>query len=158
MHSRVAAVKAPRTHNRRGVTGSGRRRREGRESEPQRLNISRHLFYSAVLVLLVVLVCCGSGGAHAVWSVSGDAQLLQYAEIFVLQETPVKPKDGSESKVRDSFVSPSLVRAGGVMAVIFEGTLVRCPTKQVYPAEIVAGYANLAWGLSFLVAEAIKDT
>ncbi|ESS62507.1 trans-sialidase [Trypanosoma cruzi Dm28c] len=62
MLSRVAAVKAPRTHNRRCVTGSSGRRREGRESEPQRPNVSRHLFYSAVL-LLAVMVCCGSGGA-----------------------------------------------------------------------------------------------
>ncbi|EAN93660.1 putative trans-sialidase, Group V [Trypanosoma cruzi] len=62
MHSRVAAVKAPRTHNRRRVTGSGRRRREGRESEPPRPNMSRHVFTSAVL-LLVVMMCCSTGGA-----------------------------------------------------------------------------------------------
>ncbi|EKG01123.1 trans-sialidase, putative, partial [Trypanosoma cruzi] len=42
MLSRVAAVKAPRTHNRRRVTGSSGRRREGGESEPQRPNMSRH--------------------------------------------------------------------------------------------------------------------
>ncbi|PBJ76157.1 trans-sialidase [Trypanosoma cruzi cruzi] len=65
MLSRVAAVKAPRTHNRRGVTGSSGRMREGRESESQRPNMSRHLFFSAVL-LLVVMVCCGSGGAAGV--------------------------------------------------------------------------------------------
>ncbi|KAF5220261.1 hypothetical protein ECC02_006695 [Trypanosoma cruzi] len=62
MLSRVAAVKAPRKHNRRRVTGSSGRRREGRESEPQRPNMSRHLFYSAVL-LLVVMMCCNAGGA-----------------------------------------------------------------------------------------------
>ncbi|ESS60376.1 putative trans-sialidase [Trypanosoma cruzi Dm28c] len=61
---RVAAVKAPRTHNRRRVTGSSGRRREGRESEPQRPNMSQHLFCSAVL-LLVVMMCCGSGAAQA---------------------------------------------------------------------------------------------
>ncbi|RNE96392.1 trans-sialidase, partial [Trypanosoma cruzi] len=65
MLSRVAAVKAPRTHNRRRVTGSSGRRREGRESEPQRPNMSRHLFYSAMLLLLVVMMCCGTGGTHA---------------------------------------------------------------------------------------------
>ncbi|EAN85115.1 trans-sialidase, putative [Trypanosoma cruzi] len=66
MHSRVAAVKAPRTHNRRRVTGSngGREGRE-RESEPQRPNMSRRVFTSAVLLLLVVMMCCGSGGAAA---------------------------------------------------------------------------------------------
>ncbi|ESS61540.1 trans-sialidase [Trypanosoma cruzi Dm28c] len=64
MLSRVAAVKTPRTHNRRRVTGSSVRRRKGRESEPQRPNMSRHLFYSALL-LLVVMMCCGTGVAHA---------------------------------------------------------------------------------------------
>ncbi|PBJ70782.1 trans-sialidase [Trypanosoma cruzi cruzi] len=62
MLSRAAAVKAPRTHNRRRVTGSRGMRREGGESETQRPNMSRHLFYSAVL-LLVVMMCCGTGGA-----------------------------------------------------------------------------------------------
>ncbi|PWV03386.1 putative trans-sialidase, Group V [Trypanosoma cruzi] len=65
MLSRVAAVMAPRTHNRRGVTGSSGRMREGRESEPQRPNMSRRVFTSAVLLLLVVMMCCGSGGAAA---------------------------------------------------------------------------------------------
>ncbi|KAF8297928.1 trans-sialidase, putative, partial [Trypanosoma cruzi] len=64
MLSRVAAVKAPRTHNRRRVTESSGRRREGRESEPQRPNMSRRVFASAVLLLLlVVMMCCGTGGA-----------------------------------------------------------------------------------------------
>ncbi|EAN88532.1 putative trans-sialidase, Group V [Trypanosoma cruzi] len=62
MLSRVAAVKAPRTHNRRRVTGSSGKMREGRESEPQRPNMSRHVFTSAVLLLLVVMMmCCGTG-------------------------------------------------------------------------------------------------
>ncbi|RNC33058.1 trans-sialidase [Trypanosoma cruzi] len=64
MLSRVAAVKAPRTHNRRRVTGSSGRRREGRESEPPRPNMSRHLFHF-VLLLLVVMVCGGSGTVTA---------------------------------------------------------------------------------------------
>ncbi|KAF8277895.1 putative trans-sialidase, Group V [Trypanosoma cruzi] len=64
MLSRVAAVKAPRTHNRRGVTGSSGRRREGRESEPQRPNMSRHHFFSALL-LIVVMMCCSSGTVTA---------------------------------------------------------------------------------------------
>ncbi|ESS61608.1 trans-sialidase [Trypanosoma cruzi Dm28c] len=64
MLSRVAAVMAPRTHNRRRVTGSSGRRREGGESERQRPNMSRRVFASAVL-LLFVMICCGSGGATA---------------------------------------------------------------------------------------------
>ncbi|PBJ77806.1 trans-sialidase [Trypanosoma cruzi cruzi] len=66
MLSRVAAVKAPRTHNRRRVTGSSGRRREGGESERQRPNMSRRVFAStALLLLLVVMMCCGSGAATA---------------------------------------------------------------------------------------------
>ncbi|ESS62892.1 trans-sialidase [Trypanosoma cruzi Dm28c] len=64
MLSRVAAVMAPRTHNRRRVTGSRGRRREGRESEPQRPHMSRRVFTSAVL-LLVVMMCCCTGEAAA---------------------------------------------------------------------------------------------
>ncbi|EKF32254.1 trans-sialidase, putative [Trypanosoma cruzi marinkellei] len=64
MLSRVAAVKAPRTHNRRRVTGCSGGRREGRESERQRPNMSRRVFASAVL-LLVLMMCCGSGAADA---------------------------------------------------------------------------------------------
>ncbi|KAF8286603.1 putative trans-sialidase, Group VIII [Trypanosoma cruzi] len=65
MLSRVAAVKAPRTHNRRRVTGSSGRRREGGESERQRPHMSRRVFASAALLLLVVMMCCGSGAATA---------------------------------------------------------------------------------------------
>ncbi|KAF8302167.1 putative trans-sialidase, Group VIII [Trypanosoma cruzi] len=65
MLSRVAAVKAPRTHNRRRVTGSSGRRREGGESEPQRPNMSRRVFASAVLLLFAMMMCCGSGAAAA---------------------------------------------------------------------------------------------
>ncbi|KAF5215937.1 hypothetical protein ECC02_011334 [Trypanosoma cruzi] len=65
MLSRVAAVMAPRTHNRRRVTGSSGRRRERRESEPQRPNMSRRVFTSAVLLLVAVMMCCGPCGAAA---------------------------------------------------------------------------------------------
>ncbi|EKF29178.1 trans-sialidase, putative [Trypanosoma cruzi marinkellei] len=72
MLSRVASVTAPRTHNRRRVTGSSGRRREGRESEPQRPNMSRRVFTSAVLLLLVVMMCCGSVAARAEVKQSSD--------------------------------------------------------------------------------------
>ncbi|KAF8304913.1 putative trans-sialidase, Group VI [Trypanosoma cruzi] len=63
MPSRVAAVMAPRTHNRRRVTRSSGRRRKGGESEPQRPNMSRRVFTSAVLLLVVVMMCCNACGA-----------------------------------------------------------------------------------------------
>ncbi|RNC53063.1 trans-sialidase [Trypanosoma cruzi] len=84
MLSRVAAVKAPRTHNRRRVTGSSGRRREGRESEPQRPNMSRRVFTSAVLLLVVVMMCCGAGVARA--SKASDPKPMA---IFVWRETKV---------------------------------------------------------------------
>ncbi|RNC38765.1 trans-sialidase [Trypanosoma cruzi] len=114
MLSRVAAVKAPRTHNLRRVTGSSGGRREGRESEPQRPNISRHVFSFAVLLLLFVLVCCGSGAAAAVESKAGEVQLAQKIDIFVPKRTPMVSRDGTGLfEVKEAFVSPFLVRAGG---------------------------------------------
>ncbi|KAF8300534.1 putative trans-sialidase, Group VI [Trypanosoma cruzi] len=74
MLSLVAAVKAPRTHNRRRVTGSSGRRREGRESERQRPNMSRRVFTSAVLLLLVVMMCCDTGGAAEAAGKPSDPQ------------------------------------------------------------------------------------
>ncbi|KAF8283256.1 putative trans-sialidase, Group VI [Trypanosoma cruzi] len=66
MLSLVAAVKAPRTHNRCCVTGSSGGRREGRESERQRPNMSRRVFTFAVLLFfLVVMMCCDPCGAAA---------------------------------------------------------------------------------------------
>ncbi|RNC41160.1 trans-sialidase [Trypanosoma cruzi] len=71
MLSRVVAVKAPRTDYRRRVTGSSGRRREGRESEPQRLKMSRRVFTSAVLLLLVMMIFCDRGAAAV--EQAGDA-------------------------------------------------------------------------------------
>ncbi|RNC32725.1 exo-alpha-sialidase, partial [Trypanosoma cruzi] len=64
MLSRVVAVMAPRTHNRRRVIGSSGRRREGRDREPPRPNMSRHVFTSAVL-LLVIMTCAAVGPVQA---------------------------------------------------------------------------------------------
>ncbi|PWU92768.1 putative trans-sialidase, Group V [Trypanosoma cruzi] len=116
MPSRAAAVKAPRTHNRRRVTGSSGRRREGGESEPQKPNMSRHLFYSAVL-LLVVMVGCGScaagvagqsdetkfqwkgingGGGETVESLGAPSLLKVGSDVFAVAEAQCK-KDGDVS-------------------------------------------------------------
>ncbi|EAN85921.1 putative trans-sialidase, Group V [Trypanosoma cruzi] len=104
---RVAAVKAPRIHNRRRVTGSSGRRREGRESEPQRPNMSRRLFTSAALLLFVVMVCCGSGGA-AVTGVkeSSDPQ-------FVWNKIP-------EGETVESLGFPSLLKVGSDVFAVAE--------------------------------------
>ncbi|EAN92641.1 putative trans-sialidase, Group VI [Trypanosoma cruzi] len=81
MLSRVAAVKAPRTHNRRRVTGSSGRRREGGESERQRPNMSRRVFTFAVLLLfLLVMMCCACEAAHAENSASGTDPKFEWKD------------------------------------------------------------------------------
>ncbi|RNC55774.1 trans-sialidase [Trypanosoma cruzi] len=120
MLSRVAAVKAPRTHNRRRLTGSSGRRREGRESEPQRPNMSRRVFASAVLLFLVVMVCCNTV-QPAVVPKSGRGSKKR--KLFVPQTTLVQPKDGIVPvTTRDLFASHPLVSAGGVIAAFAEDT------------------------------------
>ncbi|ESS55415.1 trans-sialidase [Trypanosoma cruzi Dm28c] len=105
MLSRVAAVEAPRTHNRRRVTGSSGRMREGRESEPQRPNISWHLFFSAVL-LLVVMVCCGSGGA---------------VEVGGQQSVPKFEWKGiDDGETVESLGAPSLLKVGSDVFAVAE--------------------------------------
>ncbi|RNC38196.1 trans-sialidase [Trypanosoma cruzi] len=108
MLSRVAAVKAPRTHNRRGVTGSSGMRREGRESEPQRPNMSRHLFYSAVpLFLLLVMMCCNAGGAAVAPEQSSDPQF--------------EWKDANEGGVTvESLGAPGLLKVGSDVFAVAE--------------------------------------
>ncbi|KAF8288082.1 putative trans-sialidase, Group V [Trypanosoma cruzi] len=111
MLSRVAAVKAPRTHNRRHVTGSRGRRREGGGSEPQRPNISRHHFYSALLLLFLV-VCCGTeGAASSEVTAPGSGNAKTY---FVWRDV----KDGEE-KV-GSLLVPSLVELDGDVFAVAE--------------------------------------
>ncbi|ESS55909.1 trans-sialidase [Trypanosoma cruzi Dm28c] len=112
MLSRVAAVKALRTHNRRRVTGSRGRRREGGESEPQRPNMSRHFFCSAVLLLLVVMMCCGTGGAassQVMPSASGSSK----EKYFDWRDT----KDG---ETVSSLRIPSLVEMNGEVFAVAE--------------------------------------
>ncbi|EAN92904.1 putative trans-sialidase, Group VI [Trypanosoma cruzi] len=119
MLSRVAAVKAPRTHNRRRVTGSSGRRREGRESERQRPNMSRRVFASAVLLLLLVMIFCGTGatqgdveepsavpkyqwkgiseGDVTVESLGAPGLLKVGSDVFAVSEAQCKKKDGEDA-------------------------------------------------------------
>ncbi|KAF5215682.1 hypothetical protein ECC02_011606 [Trypanosoma cruzi] len=160
MLSRVAAVKAPRTHNRRRVTGSSGRRREGRECEPPRPNMSRHHFYSAVLLLLVVMMCRGSGAAHAVERNSGDLQMPQEIAMFVPKKTQVVSRSGGECKVKDIFASPALVRASGVMIAFVEGRTKHTDFPEAIDlssSDIVAGYIKAPETWQSLVAEVTKD-
>ncbi|ESS62433.1 trans-sialidase [Trypanosoma cruzi Dm28c] len=113
MLPRVAAVMAPRTHNRRRVTGSSGRRREGRESEPQRPNMSRRVFNSAVLLLFFVMMCCGTGGAaQAAQPTSG--QESSPSPSFAWRDTT-----GDDETV-SSLRGPSLVEVNGKVFAVAE--------------------------------------
>ncbi|KAF8292197.1 putative trans-sialidase, Group V [Trypanosoma cruzi] len=113
MLSRVAAVKAPRTHNRRRVTGSSGRRREGRESEPQRPNMSRRVFTSAVL-LLVVMMCCGISGAASTEEVSSSPRNAK-RKLFFWKDVEI-----AEKKTVVSLRVPSLVEMDGDVFAVAE--------------------------------------
>ncbi|ESS55925.1 complement regulatory protein [Trypanosoma cruzi Dm28c] len=143
MLSRVAAVMAPRTHNRRRVTGSRGRRREGRESEPQRPNMSRHLFTSAVLFLLVVMwMCCSSGAAAA------DGSKTRNAIDPFTGKTPVSFANWKELKEDGREITslrvPSLVEVQGHVFAIAEA---RCKDEgkcsEVGFTRIASKYLDL---------------
>ncbi|EKF26230.1 trans-sialidase, putative, partial [Trypanosoma cruzi marinkellei] len=113
MLSRVAAVKAPRTHNRRRVTGSSGRRREGRESERQRPNMSRHLFYSPVLLLLLVVVMsCVTGEAVVDEVTSPDSGTLM--------KILFNWRDLKEGETVGLLRAPSLVEMDGEVFALAE--------------------------------------
>ncbi|EKF29801.1 trans-sialidase, putative [Trypanosoma cruzi marinkellei] len=116
MHSRVAAVKAPRTHNRRRVAGSSGKSREGRESEPQRPNMSWRVFTSAVLLLLVAMwMCCCTGGAaqaDKTASVQGSSP-----------RSPFDWRDATSDETVSSLHVPSLVDVNGDTFAVAEAQL-----------------------------------
>ncbi|KAF8278851.1 trans-sialidase, putative, partial [Trypanosoma cruzi] len=115
MLSRVAAVKAPRTHNRRGVTGSSGRMREGRESEPQMSNMSWRVITSAVLLLLVVMIFCGTGAALAEVKQSSETK-YQWRGIT-----------DDEGVTVESLGAPSLLKVGSDVFAVAEA---QCKESQ----------------------------
>ncbi|ESS62694.1 trans-sialidase [Trypanosoma cruzi Dm28c] len=115
MPSRVAAVMAPRTHNRRCVTGSSGRRREGGESEPQRPNMSRRVFTSTVLLLVVVMMCDTGRAAQAAEPTSD--QESSPSPSFAWRDTT-----GDDETV-SSLRGPSLVEVNGDVFAVAEAEL-----------------------------------
>ncbi|KAF8279438.1 putative trans-sialidase, Group V [Trypanosoma cruzi] len=145
MHSRVAAVKAPCTHNRRRVTGSSGRRRKGSESERQRSNMSRHVFTSAVLLLLfVMIICCDSGSAQTEVQRSSDPTSCRVSspeEFFVWRDK----KDG---ETVSSLRVPSLVEVNGGLFAVAEA---QCTGKNN------CGFTGIASELLTLTDEKPKE-
>ncbi|RNC37783.1 trans-sialidase, partial [Trypanosoma cruzi] len=136
--------------------------------------MSRHVFTSTVLLLLVVLMCFSgaataevgsnadastsglalTGAITAEGSASGGVEGLQRVDLFVPQTTQVLPKTGTGSSRRDLFVSPSLVSAGGVIAAFAEGHIdAKKPhTESTNPSsDVVAEYIDSAWEWPTLV-------
>ncbi|RNC53508.1 trans-sialidase-like protein [Trypanosoma cruzi] len=144
--------------------------------------MSRRVFDYTVLLLFVVLVCCGgaataqvgnnavastpsgstlTGAITAEGSASGGVERPQRVDLFVPQTTQVLPKTGTGSSRRDSFVSPSLVRAGGVIAAFAEGRInakYAADGKSTKPSsDVVAGYIDSAWEWPTLVEKVKKE-
>ncbi|RNF02538.1 trans-sialidase-like protein, partial [Trypanosoma cruzi] len=144
--------------------------------------MSRRVFASAVLLLLFVL-CCDRGTATAQvekatdastsgsaltgaitteGSASGGVERPQRVDLFVPQTTQVLPKKGTGSIRRDSFVSPSLVSAGGVIAAFAEGHMDVKHTadgKSTRPSSaVVAEYIDSSWDWSTLVEKVSEST
>ncbi|KAF8288755.1 putative trans-sialidase, Group VIII [Trypanosoma cruzi] len=145
MLSRVAAVMAPRTHNRRGVTGSSGRRREGGESEPPRPNMSRHHFCSALpLLILVVMMCCGAGGAAA-----ADGSKTRNTIDPFTGTTPISFANWKVFKEEGSKITslrvPSLVEVQGHVFAIAEA---RCKDGDKCSEVGFTGIASKYLGLS----------
>ncbi|RNF10606.1 amastigote surface protein 4 [Trypanosoma cruzi] len=113
MLSRVAAVMAPRTHNLRRVTGSSGRRRERGESEPQRLNMSRREFASELLLLFVVLMCCGTCGAATADDGEQSSPGSSSVNYFGWRDT-------KEGETVSSLRVPSLVEMDGDVFAVAE--------------------------------------
>ncbi|KAF8302221.1 putative trans-sialidase, Group VIII [Trypanosoma cruzi] len=139
MLSRVAAVKAPRTHNRRRVTGSSGRRREGGESEPQRPNMSRRVFASAVLLLFVMMMCCGSGAAAAEQAGAAVDSFKRTTPISFANWKEFKEDGGKITSLR----VPGLVKVGDDVFAVAEA---QCGEKDGAGscAGIVSKHLNIS--------------
>ncbi|RNC32654.1 hypothetical protein TcCL_Unassigned04715 [Trypanosoma cruzi] len=90
-----------------------------------------------------------------------NVELLQGADLFVPRTTLVQPKDGIVPvTTRDSFASPSLASAGGVIAAFAEGhTDAEYQGGQLskpFSSDVVAGYIDSAWNWSTVVGEVNK--
>ncbi|PWV05115.1 putative trans-sialidase, Group IV [Trypanosoma cruzi] len=116
MLSRVAAVMATRTDYRRRVTGSGGRRREGRESESQRPNMSRRVFASAVLLLLLFVMMCGAAG-----SVQAQNYGTRVGDSYgrhILKRSPREYPVANTAATGHIFRNPHLVNLGWMLLAI----------------------------------------
>ncbi|KAF5218111.1 hypothetical protein ECC02_008978 [Trypanosoma cruzi] len=90
-----------------------------------------------------------------------NVELPRGVDLFVPQTTLLQPKDGIVPvTTRDSFASPSLVSAGGVIAAFAEGHMDAeyqgGQLSKPFSSGVVAGYIDSAWNWSTLVGEVNK--
>ncbi|EKF26815.1 neutral sphingomyelinase activation associated factor-like protein [Trypanosoma cruzi marinkellei] len=137
MLSRVAAVKAPRTHNRLRVTGSRGKGKEGRESERQMLTMSRRVFVFAVVIFPAMMMFCGGGAAHAAKEHAEDDCAFTIEEILdavLRKDGPAEENDSPETPISEVLpseeVSPLPVTAINSLSVVGMNVMVAV-TAQV---------------------------
>ncbi|EKG01328.1 trans-sialidase, putative [Trypanosoma cruzi] len=121
---------APRTHNRRRVTGSSGRRSEGGESERPRPNMSRHLFCSAVLLLIVVMMCDTGRAAQA--DVPAPDPGSSLGKHFVW-------RDKKKEETVSLLYAPSLLDVDGKVFAVAEA---QCTGKNGAGEDIFTGIAS----------------
>ncbi|RNE97459.1 trans-sialidase [Trypanosoma cruzi] len=90
-----------------------------------------------------------------------NVELPQGVDLFVAQTTLVQPKDGIVPvTTRDSFVSPSLVSVGGVIAAFAEGQMDAgyqfAQLIMSLSSDVVAGCIDSVWNCSTVVGEVNK--
>ncbi|RNF06392.1 hypothetical protein TcG_10573, partial [Trypanosoma cruzi] len=90
-----------------------------------------------------------------------NVELLQGVDLFVAQTTLVQPKGGIVPvTTRDSFASPSLVSAGGVIGAFAEGRMnAEYQGGQLckpFSSDVVAGCIDYVWNWSTVVGEVNK--
>ncbi|RNC38912.1 trans-sialidase [Trypanosoma cruzi] len=144
--------------------------------------MSRRVFASVVLLFLVIMMCCSgvataqvgsnadastpgsalTGAIATEGSASGGVEGLQRVDLFMPQTTQVLAKNGPDSSRRDSFVSPSLVSAGGVIAAFAEGHVNAkyqgAQLTKPLSSDVVAENIDSAWEWPTLVGEVTNAT
>ncbi|RNE95778.1 group II trans-sialidase superfamily, partial [Trypanosoma rangeli] len=116
----------------------------------------RYLFSSAVLpILCVLLICFGSTAVHAEGNKPKEVQIPDPVDLFVPSQTIVETQ--GQSQIRDSFVSPSLASAGGVLVALAAGNINFKYSKEdrisVDYADVLAAYFDSAENWSSFVAK-----
>ncbi|RNF00608.1 trans-sialidase [Trypanosoma rangeli] len=109
------------------------------------LNMSRHLFSSAMQLLFVLLICFASTAVHAKEkSTPKEVQLPKVVDLFWPCRTIVEAR--GRSQTRESFVSPSLASAGGVLVALAKSyASLPYPDQELvspYYDDVVAGYID----------------